>query len=171
MITCDRFEHDYEAWRKEELTAEDSDALQWHFDTCPGCQRFAENFSILRQRLLSMPQCEPSIRFKYQLNRKINDINAGVEKGRSLSRLFPRWAAIGAGLVTGFALGLVVIIQNVDNETTDTQMFAGKPEIESREQLVSNIDSDSTEINSDSIDVPVSNYRLDRYSQAVSSEY
>ncbi|NQU06392.1 MAG: hypothetical protein HQ568_09890, partial [Calditrichaeota bacterium] len=78
MVTCDRFEHDYEAWRTRELTTEDNDAFQQHFDVCSDCQRFAESFSTLRQRLVSMPQREPSIRFRYQLNRKINDINAGV---------------------------------------------------------------------------------------------
>ncbi|MCF7810124.1 zf-HC2 domain-containing protein [bacterium] len=171
MVTCERFEQDYEAWRKGELTTEESDVFQKHLDTCNNCQHFAESFSTLRQYLVAMPQQEPSVRFKYQLNRKINDINTGDYKERSFVNVFPRWAAVGAGIATGFTLALVVIILNIDSGTNNTQMMADKPKAESHEQFASNEIPDSTVQNSDTMNVPESNYRLDKYSQAVSSEY
>jgi hypothetical protein len=171
MVACDRFERDYEAWRKGELTTEDGESFQKHFSSCTDCQLFAESFSTLRQRLAALPQQEPSVRFKYQLNRKINDISAGDYKGRSFANIFPRWAAVGAGIATGLTLGLVIIILNIDNGKTNTSMLADNANIESHEQFASNGMPDSTEQKSDTMNVPEGNYRLDKYSQAVSSEY
>ena len=103
MITCERFEKDYIAWQNGKLSPQDEELFHQHVSECPHCKAYTQAAFHLRELTMSLPVFEPSPAFKFRLNGRLNDISSTNQKpDRSGARLLPRWAAMGAGLASGF---------------------------------------------------------------------
>ena len=166
MITCEQFEKDFDAWQKGEIPSEVGKELEQHTIDCPTCRNFSQGTLRLKQHFASLPRLEPSTGFKYRLNNRLKDYT----EGRTVRTVFPRWAALGAGIVTGFALGLVVLVQNLDNNTGNVNTLAGASVAEHQEQLVGVTDTVNAGSDQDSIDTQESTYDPGRRARLVSGD-
>ncbi len=167
MVTCERFEREFEAWKNGELPSEEDEQFKKHVAECSHCSSFELSHFRLRDMTSSLPSVEPSASFEYRLNNRINELDdSGVSEYKRGRKLLPRWAALGAGLATGLAVGLIIVLTPGTEDMTDP----GNRQAESvaMHETVDGELEDSSDIDNDSIDVPESMYEIDRHSQTVS---
>ncbi|MDP8239266.1 MAG: zf-HC2 domain-containing protein [Candidatus Hatepunaea meridiana] len=170
MITCDRFEDNYEAYQSGKLPPEQEDLLRRHVAECEHCQIFAQSTYRLRVITASLPRVEPSPNFRFQLDKKIRMLS-GARSGKIHSNrsVIPRWAALGAGLATGLAVGLIILLTPESTDFAELDTSPSNIEVVKQEQLASEL-TDSTDAADDSLEVPEQSYNPDKYSQVVSTE-
>ena len=168
MITCERFEKDFQAWQSGKLSPEDEDLFHRHVLECPHCKAFTQTAFNLRKLTLSLPKREPSPAFRYRLNGRLSDLaSTSIKPVRTGARLLPRWAALGAGLASGLALGLVLILSTGPENGSGTGAMMGSGSM-ARNEAAPVKDVDTTDTSDDSIMVPEQQYDIDRRGQVVS---
>jgi len=168
MITCERFEKDFESWRSGKLTPEDETLIRQHARECPHCQAFNQAAFRLRELTLSLPQREPSAAFKYRLSARLNDLALQpVKPLRAGGRLLPRWAALGAGVASGLALGLVLVLSTGPENQSTPGLSIGTGQLASNEEMLIK-DVDTSDVGNDSVKIPERSYDLETHSQVVS---
>lgn len=164
MSDCERFEGGYLAWKNGRLAEDEAAALARHAHSCPHCAGLQEGSLRLRELLKNQPAYEPTPGFEWRLERKIKAVIAGGTRERSVSwPLLPRWAALGAGLATGLAVGVILLTApglNDDQPKQETQLAAQKPLAEG--------DHDTLSAKRDSIAVPAGHYDAGTRSRTVS---
>ncbi|NQT35189.1 hypothetical protein HQ587_08365 [bacterium] len=167
MITCERFEREFEAWKNDKLPSEEDEQFNKHVAECSHCSSFELSHFRLRDLTSSLPSVEPSASFEYRLNSRINELDdSGVRGYKRERKLLPRWAALGAGLATGIAVGLIIVLTPGTEDMTDP----GNHQTASvaMHETVDGELEDSSDIDRDSIEIPESLYEIDRHSQTVS---
>lgn len=110
MINCDFFEDNLNSWKAGKLPADQMKAMEQHSMTCPYCGKLSAETIKLRVHLATLPRNEPSSTFEFRLQRKLADIR-NSKRTTKVNRkgLLPRWSVVGAGLVTGIAVGILLI--------------------------------------------------------------
>lgn len=168
MITCDFFEEKQIAWKAGELDRESSDLMENHVSICIHCKAFKSEVAELRKITTSLPDFQVPDGFEFRLQRKIDRLKAGKQISRSKStNYFPKWAALGAGLATGAAIAITLLLPN-DNLKKSNSQFASQPtgNNNSNSHFVSN----EVDTLSDSTNAGTSGFHLDKFSQTVGSD-
>ena len=167
MITCERFEREFEAWKNGKLPSEEDEQFKKHVAECSHCSSFELSQYRLRYLLSSLDGVEPSASFEYRLNNRINELNdSSVSEYKRGRKLLPKWAALGAGLATGLAVGLIIVLTPGTEDMTDPGNHQAAS-VAMHETVDEELE-DSSDIDHDSIEVPESMYEIDRHSQTVS---
>jgi len=168
MITCERFEKGFEAWQSGKLNPEEAELFRRHVIECAHCRAFTPAAYHLRELTVSLPQVEPSPGFTYRLSNRLNELSTrDVKTTRASGRLLPRWAALGAGLASGLAVGLIIILSpNSDDMSKPGISMTGTP-VASHETAPINL-VDTTKDIEDSLEAAEQLYDLDRKFQVVS---
>ena len=169
MHTCDHFEKNYMAWKSGNSTPEETRLFEQHAGECENCRDFNEEIYLLRQQTASIPLAEPSIRFLHQLDNRIREAEETGQKSKAHGRVIPRWAAMGAGLASGLAVGAILLLNPGSGDISETESgLAQVPEME--ELIASPQESDSMLNLRDSLNVPEGHYNLNERSQTVSAD-
>lgn len=167
MIDCELFESRYKIWNSGTLSDEIGEQMVQHHTYCSHCQSLTSDLEDVRMILGSLRKHEPSPRFDYRLKNRIDEYEKKRSQPASGRSIIPRWAAMGAGIATGLAIGLAVLIPlkqgGIDPISTPGEMTiasARKP---------ADMDRDSLNIGSDSLSKEQKGYNPDRLSQTVST--
>ncbi len=164
MINCEKFESQYQQWNNSELPPPSDREMRGHRAQCSYCRTVNDDTIDLRNVIGSLPKHEPSIRFDYQLRRRINEIENSTQPQRRTS-LLPRWAALGAGLATGLAVGIAVLLP-LRQEGIDPLRGPGDLAVITAQQIL----PDSSVTPNDSLIDSDVQFHIDYHSQKVSSE-
>ena len=180
MIHCEQFENRYEQWREGRVTAEQDEEMQRHLADCPYCRTVDSETIRLRKLLVSSPELEPSVGFDYRLRRRLEELSSpGKVRRRSI---IPRWAALGAGLATGLAVGFALLLPFMENDQEPAIVESADISVLATQQIVSDDPetvqyySDTTEFSADTMaypddqSQPESTYNPDQHSQMVSTD-
>jgi hypothetical protein len=168
MITCERFEKDFEAWQSGKLNPEDEALIRQHVRECPHCQAFNQAAFRVRELTLALPEREPSAAFRYRLGNRLGELTAPpVKPLHARGRLLPRWAALGAGLASGLALGLILVLSTGPENESSPGLSVGTGQLASNEEKLVK-DADTADVADDSAKITDRSYDLDTHSQVVS---
>lgn len=111
MINCEQFENNFLSWQDNKLEASQSDEMRNHYSSCQFCGDITSETIELRESLAGVSEQGLSAEFEVNLNRKINELVYGNKAQRRYNRAkLPRWAALGAGMATGLAIGVVILM-------------------------------------------------------------
>ncbi len=168
MITCERFEKDYNAWQSGRLTPEEEELFRRHVVDCPHCRAFTQGAYKLRELITSLPQVEPPPGFTYRLSNRISELSAkDIRTAGTRHGTIPRWTALGAGLASGLAVGLIIVLSPGKQDVSGTNnAFSNAPLASSATSVVNVVDT--TDKSDDSLETPEQLYNLDRRQQMVS---
>jgi len=116
MNDCERFEKLYLDWKKGGLNNEEAELLTRHASVCGSCTSINEADMRLRGLLKNQAVYRPTNGFELRLERSIRAVenNQKPVRLKKSAPLFPRWTALGAGLATGLAVGILVLSVPVD---------------------------------------------------------
>jgi len=170
MISCERFENYFEAWQENRLNSEDGQAMHLHASQCAHCAKLELETVQLRGMLTGCLQYEPSPGFEFRLQRRISEEKNGelIQHSRK-SAVLPRWAAMGAGLATGVAIGVAFLIPTDPGSSSSNQLAietSGSTLKSNNQQLVATmVDSikDTSDVNEDP-------YNINKHSRMVSTD-
>ncbi len=165
MASCNFFEENYEAWKNGTLGTGDEEEMRHHASQCSFCAAFGEETAKLRAALSELPEFQPSSAFEFQLRRKIKE--AGSRATRKQVNM-PRWAAIGAGMATGIAIAVAVLIQMNPNSPASSPYLANQPTRDISAPVIAQV-ADKDTLADDTSRVTEPSYDLSRHSQTVST--
>jgi len=168
MTNCERFEQLFRPWKKGELTPEEASAMARHSEECTYCRDFTEDIYRLRLISGSVNRLEPRLGFENRLARRIREIERGAPAKVKSPQRIPVWAGLGAGLATGAAVGMALLLSG-RNDSPAPALTASPPPayIASNSQIQS--EKDTTDIGLDSINRTGSSFDASRHSQMVST--
>ena len=166
MASCEQFERNYQGWKSGRLSPELQAEMSRHILECPDCAALTEETGQLRALLGSLPKLEPTPGFEYQLQNRLRESPPSKATGSRASYLIPRWAALGAGLVTGVVVGVTILV------TTDRQTGSPAPTepIAVAERTTEAPLEDTLSVPGDTTVRPERLYSPDRHSQVVSTD-
>lgn len=177
MLSCEQFERDYIIWKEGKAAPDIDGEMRLHVANCAYCAKYNINLSSIRNSLSRQPIFEPSPEFDTTLCNRI----VGIRIHRAVrdltpERKAPNWAALGAGLATGLAIGIIAILPRSANhlEITNTALIDTTPpgaplvaEVIPVEQKEPSLDSVRMHVN-DSVKVETPPYDAGRHSRVVS---
>ena len=174
MYDCDKFEIRYMERQQGQLDSDEQAEFDQHLSTCDHCAALDLNTIQLVETMQSLPQMDPPVGFEFRLKRRIEEGTVAGQRDRSRRRGFkPSWAALGAGLATGMAVAIALIIpsKSVDNGSNPLIGAGSSGDISLASQdMITPETQDSLDLLRDSLGVKASHFNIDRYSQVVSSE-
>ncbi len=166
MISCETFEDRYTAWKNGSLSRSEAETMEKHSGECSHCADFNGEIADLRAMLSDLPAYEPAPDFQFKLRQRIREATDATGTKRRAS-LVPRWAAWGAGLATGLAIGVAVLLPTQSLNNSDSQ-YAMEVNHD-RMQAVNGVPVAALEDSiSDTFHTQDTYFDLDRHSQTVS---
>ena len=169
MVSCNYFEDNYEAWKQGKLDANDENIMRLHASQCAHCLSFSDDVQRLRASISELPQLEPEPGFEFRLRKRIREASSSRFRKHRKMALLPRWAAIGAGMATGIAIGYIVLLQFNPEERVSPQFTAQQPAPMSVHSLVADQSEDADTLQNDTLDSTAPHYDLSRHSETVST--
>lgn len=170
MVNCESFESNFGAWQEGKLEEDLHTGMEHHASNCDHCAKFNGETHELRDLLRSSSVFEPTTGFDFRLQRRISEVVDGkAYSSRKNRTLIPRWAAMGAGLATGAAIGLALLLPSDQGNPGLSKMIAEAADpvsVSSNDQLI----ADTSMSENDSTDQDMYLLDLDRMSQTVSTE-
>jgi len=138
--------------------------MEDHFSSCQYCVDISEETIDIREAVVGVPEIGPSADFEYKLNRRISDLIYGSKGSVAAHKgKLPRWAALGAGLATGLAIGAVLLLST--NQPSTEQIAENDGMGEDYEMVV-----DTTTLPDDTLNTVNEPYQLDNRSRMVSGK-
>ena len=167
MIGCEEFERDYQSWQSGSMNSAMAEAMHQHTVDCVHCRAWETNTSSLRRLLKGQPVLNPGRDFEARLHQRIvRDRTTTTVTSTMLPSYAPRWAALGAGLVTGLAIGGILLMPSqVDKSDVSSVSVQG---ILASQDAHSRAIGDSLADRKDSLEADNSHYDMNRNSQMVS---
>jgi len=166
MLTCEDFERHYLDFSAGRPISVSPDEIRQHRASCRYCARLTTGTAQLHTLLTGLPALEPRAGFELRLQHRIATQSDVV---RAPQRAFPRWAALGAGLATGLALAVFVILPKfTGDETAPAGPVVGPGSI--AVEAADNI-PDTSARDRDSTRDSISNYDAGRHSRLVSAPH
>jgi len=162
MSVCEQFERDFGRYQTGGLSQANMAALADHVSKCPHCAAFTRENSSLRNLLSIQPTFQPRPGFERRLSERLRGTTE-TYRVPVRRRLSSGWAAAGAGLATGLAVGFFVLLAP---HTTDNIAVNSAPPLAAVDLKASR---DSIESKMDTIKALESLYELDQNSRTVSS--
>ena len=107
MIACEDFERHYLDFSLGRATPFTPEEMQRHRETCPYCASLTAETGRLRGLLGGALTLKPRTGFEMRLQQRLNNLG---NRAAPRQPAYPRWAALGAGLATGLALAVFVIL-------------------------------------------------------------
>ena len=164
MINCEQFEENFIAWKNESLEASQSNAMKQHFSTCQYCVDISVETIEIREAVVGVYGAGPSEEFKYNLKSRISDLlYRNKEITATHKAKLPHWAALGAGIATGLAIGIVLLMPS---KQENSSQYVANNQLEKDTEMV----VDTTTLPADSLDAVNETYQLDNRSRMVSGK-
>ena len=164
MINCEQFEDNFLVWQNNNLEPSQSEEMKNHFSSCPFCADITTETIELRESISGISEGGPSADFEVNLNRRISELIYDNKSQRRLNKSkLPRWEALGAGMATGLAIGVIILLPS--NQGNINNYADGNPVEEGPMMVV-----DTTNHTSDSSDIVNEPYRIDDHSKLVKGE-
>jgi anti-sigma factor RsiW len=162
MVDCENFERHFQLYRTGGLSQEDAATFAEHAHSCPHCAGLTQEGGRLRALLSSLPDYQPRPGFEMRLNANLS-VGARQRITYKPARvpLLPRWAAVGTGLATGLAVGVILL---TTPHTTGNNRSAA-PELAAASNIA---EKDTINARKDSIRTGETPYDLDGRSEMVS---
>lgn len=175
MINCEQFEDNFLNWKNNNLETSQSIEMRNHSASCKFCADITIDTIELRESIAGISAQEPSGDFEVNLNRRISEIVYENKAQKQLRRAkLPRWAALGAGMATGLAIGIIILIPA--NQNNQSKYMADSNSEEGPALVVDPVEDapllviDTTIYNSDSSKSVHEDYKLDDRSKLVSGK-
>lgn len=178
MIGCELFENQYSAWRENRLSSSESSEMQTHQLSCYNCKQFNSDLVSLRKQVQSSPVREVKIGFEHRLQKRIKSLETGVvvQSRNNTKPAFQGWGLLGAGLATGFVIGIIITFPMRSNNDIDfaseqsitnsiPQIVAQQPEINAEP-----VESTAQDSIDQQIDQNIHHFDSNRHSRVVSGE-
>jgi len=162
MSVCERFEKNFGQYKNGGLPQAVQTEMAEHVAVCPHCASFTGEFSSLRSLLTGQPEFQPRPGFERRLSEHLRGTTE-VYRVPARRRFSSGWAAAGAGLATGLAVGFFVMLAP---HTTDNIAVTSAPPLAA---VGVNTTRDSLDSISDTAKSEESLYELDQNSRTVSS--
>jgi hypothetical protein len=165
MINCEQFEDNYLNWKNNNLEASQNDEMKIHFSSCQYCAEVTTETIEMRESIAGISEQGLSEDFEVNLNRRISELVYDNKSQKRFNRAkLPRWAALGAGMATGLAIGVMILMPS--NQGSMKQLV-GDIQVEEL-PLIMVVDTTTHDIDtSKSVNEP---YRLDDRSKMVSGK-
>ncbi|MBM3325664.1 MAG: hypothetical protein FJY65_01595 [Calditrichaeota bacterium] len=128
MLSCEHFEQNWTTWKAAKLAPVIADEMLAHSLECAHCRHYTAETDELRTLLEHSSLYQPSAEFAANLEQAILDIRRrDVARSMRAPGLFPRWAVLSAGLATGLAIGLMLLLPGEIDEQPNSNLAAVTP--------------------------------------------
>ena len=147
MVDCENFERHFQLYRTGGLSQEDATAFAEHAHSCPHCAGLTQESGRLRALLSSFPDYQPRPGFEMRLNANLSGgARQHIFYTPARVPLLPRWAAVGTGLATGLAVGVILLTtpHTTGNVRPSTPVFASAAHSTEKDSIKSQKDSAHT---------------------------
>jgi anti-sigma factor RsiW len=110
MINCDKLRSMFSMYLDGEISQQQKEELDSHFEICPNCQETIRQIRIIQQSLKQMPQIKTSEGFEDLLRQQIFN---SEQKTSSVNLSFHNWKvpAMGSALVLA-TIGIFLVFNN-----------------------------------------------------------